>query len=123
MAEASVVVTVTDELPLPGRGLLVCGALAVDAAADTYAAGGLALGAAEFRGKLLLSAESKPKYMLVSGIAGYHYEYKVSTGKLFIRQSAAAANPEAEIPTAAVPAAVSGDTISFMALFEKFPNA
>lgn len=121
MAAADVVVTVTDEVPLPGRGTLVFGTLAVDASPDTYATGGIALAAANFRGKVALSAEAKPRFMLIMGKAGYHYEYDRAGDKLLIRQGVAAGSPLAELSAAAVPATVSSDVVNFVAVFEKFP--
>lgn len=125
MAAADITVTVTDELPLPGKGMLVFGTLAVDAAADTYAVGGLVLGAANFRGKVVIPVEQAPRYLFAKGRAGYMYEYNVATGKLLVRaQTNAAAEdaPLGELAAAAIPAALSGDVISFVALFDKFPS-
>ena len=48
MPVASVTVTVSKVMPLAGLGALVSGTLAIDASTDTYAAGGLDLGATEF---------------------------------------------------------------------------
>jgi len=126
MPVADITVTVTDELPLPGRGSIVYGTLAIDASADTYAAGGLVLDATNFRGKTVLSPEVKPKILLARGIAGYVYEYDRTGGKLLVRaQTNAAAEdaPLGELADAAIPAGVSGDTVNFFALFDKFPAA
>ena len=123
MAVASVTVTVTGESPMVGQGLLVFGTLAISANPDTYATGGLVLDKTNFRGKLALSVEQAPKTLFAHGKAGYHYQHDRAAGKLMVRQSAAAANPEAEIPAAAVPAGVSGDVIDFIAIFDKFPAA
>jgi hypothetical protein len=123
MAEASIVVTVTDEMPLPGKGFLVMGTLAVDAASDTYATGGLALGVAEFAGKVPVASGQAPKHLIATGIAGYVYEFKKATNRLQIRaQTNAAAEdaPLGELAASAIPAGVSGDTITFIALFDKF---
>lgn len=126
MAASTVTVTANIETPLVGKGVLVIGTLAISAAADTYATGGLALGAAEFRNKVALSVESKPRWLIAFGKSGYFYEYDVANGKLLVRaQTNAAAEdaPLGELTAAAMPAGVSGDTINFIALFDKFPNA
>jgi len=126
MAVADITVTVTEEMPLPGNGVIVYGTLAIDAAADTYAAGGLVLTGANFRAKTVLSPEALPQVLHARGIAGYYYEYNRATGKLLVRaQTNAAAEdaPLGELAAAAIPAGVSGDTISFIAIFDKFPAA
>ena len=118
MAEASVVVTVTDMMPLAGRGVLVHGTLAIDASSDTYATGGLALGVTEFGAKVL--SHLKPLFLVAFGIAGYDYKWDRANSKLFVRQSAASATVLGEITGGgAIPSGVSGDTISFIALFNK----
>jgi len=122
MATASVTVTVVQEMPLPGKGLFVVGALAIDASPDVYAGGGLALGSAEFAGKVSVAGGQDPKYVWACGIAGYRYEYDSTNHLLLIRaQTNAAAEdaPLGELAASAIPAAVSGDTIYFLALFDK----
>ena len=126
MAEASIVVTVQKIFILPGEGQIVSGSLAVDASADTYADGGLALGATEFANKVPLAQGVKPLALFATGIAGFVYEYDQANGRLFIRAQTNAASEDAplgELTVAAIPAAVSGDTITFVAFFEKFPSA
>ena len=117
MPVASVVVTVTDQVPLAGRGVLVHGTLAIDASSDEYATGGLDLGVTEFGAKVL--SHLKPLFLFAFGIAGYKYEWDRANSLLLVKECAAAANPLAEIPTAATPSGVSGDTIQFIALFNK----
>jgi hypothetical protein len=122
MAVADIVATVTLDAVLPGKGMLILGTLAVDASPDTYATGGLALAAANFASKVPLAPGAKPLQVHAKGTSGYHYEYDYANAKLKIRQSAAASNPEGELAVAAIPAAVSSDVISFIAVFEKFPS-
>lgn len=121
MAEASVTVTVTRVMPLAGEGALIFGTLAIDADPDVYATGGLALGATEFGAKAPI-CPAGPEWMIVFGIAGYHYEFDGSNSLLLIRgQKNAASNydPLIELSTGAIPAAVSGDTITFIAMAKK----
>lgn len=119
MPEASVVVTVTDVFLLAGEGVLVHGTLAVDASSDTYAAGGIDLGEAEFANKVPISPAQVPLFLQAQGIAGYQYEWDRANEHLLIRESAASATVMGEIATSAIPGGVSGDTISFIALFNK----
>ena len=120
MPEASVVVTITDTMPLVGKGAIVHGTLAVDPSGDTYATGGLALGATEFGPKMPWGPAVKPLFLLVAGMAGYQYEWDRANALLLVRQSAASATVMGEITGGgAIPSGVSGDTISFIALFNK----
>lgn len=52
---------------------------------------------------------------LSGGRAGYKYEYNPDNGKILVRQSAAAGNPNAEISAAAYPAGVTGDLVQYEA--------
>jgi hypothetical protein len=101
------------------------GTIAVDASPATYAPGGLvcafASGSAPRSGypPLEIRVWSEP----TSGTpSGYTYQYVRGTtqanGKLVIMQDGST-SPSAEIPTAAVPAGVSGDTIRFHAIFAR----
>lgn len=119
MANSVVTVTVVDEMPLPGKGYLVHGTLAIEASPGAYATGGLALGVAEFAAKLGISGGQSPKLLVAQGVAGYYYEYDVANKKLRIRTGAAAQTVLTELTAAATPAGVSGDTIHFLALFDK----
>ena len=119
MAVASVVVTVTRAIPLAGAGMLVFGTLAIDASTDTYATGGLTLGAEEFGAKVP-TCPGAAEWMDVKGISGYQYEYNNSL--LLIKgakSSASDYDPLKELSTGAIPSGVSGDTINFLALFSK----
>ena len=124
MAVAAVTVTVTAETVLQ-RHALVLGTLAVAPAADTYAGGGLALGATEFLNKVVLAQQVGPVWLIAFGKSGYLYEFDAVAKKLIIRaQTNAAAEdaPLGELTVGAIPAGVSGDVINFIALFAKFPN-
>lgn len=126
MPVADITVTVTAETPLPGTGVIVYGTLVIDAAADTYAAGGLVLTGENFRTKTVLSPEALPRVLLAMGISGYIYEYNRATGKLLVRANTLTPTedlPLGELSVAAIPAAVSSDVISFIAIFDKFPAA
>lgn len=122
MAVATITPTVVEAFPGLGNVVQVIGTLAVSANPDTYAVGGLALGEPEFRGKLPLSAGKAPKRLHATGKAGYHYEYDRVAAKLLVRaQTNAAAEdaPLGELAASAIPAALSGDTIDFVAYFDK----
>ncbi len=121
MAEASVVVTVTDVMPLAGKGVIVHGTLAVDASSDEYAAGGLDLGKTEFGAKSP-ATPGTPLQLFAKGIAGYVYEWDRANEHLLIRESAGSNTVLSEIATSAIPSGVSGDTISFIALFAKLSS-
>jgi len=122
MAVATATPTVTEEHALPSNAVLVVGTIAVSPSADTYAVGGLALGTAEFRNKVKLSPEKAPKFLLATGKAGYHFEYDRVAAKLLVRAQTSAPAEDAvlgELAAAAIPGALSGDTINFVALFDK----
>lgn len=120
MALATAVVSVTDNRKTWVEGPMynVIGTIAIGASPLTYAAGGIVM---SLLGGLI-KASRTPVRVLVTGIAGYTYVYvpgtDASNGLLKVLvQDAVATNPLAEIATAAVPAGVSGDTITFHAKF------
>lgn len=84
-------------------------------ASGNYAAGGTAVA---WTGLGIKSTQA-PLFVQVVGKAGYVYEYDDANAKLLTRESVAAGNPLAEIPTAAYPAGVTGDTIKYRAVFKK----
>jgi hypothetical protein len=104
------------------RMQIVHGTVAIQAASATYAAGGLAISWAAEPIKAQLDSSSKPiiawaEFQSVSG-SGYVYIYNTSTNKLQIFTGAAAQSPLTELTdAAAIPAAVSGDTIAFRVEF------
>ena len=111
----AVVIAVTKEESLSSTILLV-GTLTFS---GSYASPGEGL---DFSG--LTKATKAPFFIWVKGQAGYFYEgiegATIANGSVAVRESAAATNPLAEIPDAAYPAGVIGDTVGFIALFPKF---
>lgn len=113
--------------------LEVYGTIAIDATPSTYAPGGLAIVSAlnvalngwaqeQVKASPLKTGDTGPTPFIVyvesvSG-SGYTYQWNKATNKLQIFQGGAGASaPQAEIPTAAIPAAVSGDSLAFEARF------
>jgi hypothetical protein len=99
----------------------VIGTLAIGASALTYSTGGIALNFAIPE----IKASRVPISVSVSGIAGYNYSYvagaDATAGLLMIRgQKNAASNYDAliELSTGAIPAGVSGDTVTFIAVWK-----
>ena len=65
-----------------------------------------------------LPTRKNPLYVHVGGKAGHNYAYDYANAKIMVFQGGAAvSNPEAQIPAAAYPGGVTGDTISFYAVF------
>ncbi len=95
-----------------GDLLLVRGTLAF---ADNYATGGDSL-ASTFTGKV--NSTLKALQLFVTGTGGYMYEYDEPNNRLLVRESAAAASPQQEIPVAAYPAA--STPVRFVGFFRKF---
>lgn len=119
MADSSVTISsILNAYDAGGNMYEVSGVISVGASPLTYATGGIAFPL----NNPLIKASRTPLYVMVYGIAGYQYTYikgtDVTNGKLMIRQCAAATNPMAELSTAAIPAAVSGDTITFIAVWK-----
>lgn len=75
---------------------------------------------------LIPGSTKKPVDLLVNGIAGYDYKFDFANDTLLVREqtdpaAGGGANiPLVELAAAAYPAGVSGDTIRFVAYFEKF---
>jgi hypothetical protein len=62
-----------------------------------------------------------PKEVIIQGIAGYIYRWVAATGKIlvfFADNNNAADGPLIEIPNGAYPAGVTGDTITFTAIYQ-----
>lgn len=107
-----VITATVDKQHDTGDLLLVRGTLAFT---GNYASGGDSL-ATVFAGKV--SSSLKALQLFVTGTGGYNYEYDEPNNKLLVRESAAAANPQQEIPVAAYPAA--STPARFQGLFQKF---
>ena len=121
MAAATAVPTVTDQFVDHAQMYHVLGTLAVGASPLTYTTGGIAI-------NLLggnVKASRTPKKVEVIGQAGYIYRYikgtDASNGLLMIFAQTNAAAEDAPLGeltnAAAIPAAVSGDTVQFEAMF------
>lgn len=103
-----------------GSKYFVVGNITISANPATYTTGGIAcsfLGISEFK------ATRIPLIVIIKNQTGYAYEYipgvDASSGllKIFV-QDATATNPLAEMANGTtIPAAVSGDTIQFFAIF------
>lgn len=119
MALSTGVVTVTDSW-YDGKRQHVVGTIAIGASPLTYAAGGTvtAFNASGVQSSLA------PSFVLVNGIGGFIYRYvpgtTIANGKLmvFAEGTVATNAPLVEHTVAAVAAGVSGDTISFYAVFK-----
>lgn len=116
MATASVVPTVVYSAQV---GLYtVIGTLAIDASPDEYTTGGITV---DFTDDPLCKATKTPIWVDIVGEGGYVYQYDygadATAGKVKIFQQSAATSALTEIPAAAIPAGVSGDTIHFKAQF------
>src|SRR5208282_3644354 len=97
------------------------GTIAVDAAAATYATGGLALSLASSE---VLKSSSAPIQVRVWSAAGsgYVYAYNAAAATLQIFLCGGSGSPLIELGgnTTQIPDGVSGDTIQFEAIFPKF---
>jgi len=116
MAEAVVTLTPTESWD-DGKRIHVVGTLGIEAAAATYAAGGLAVPVPNAPG---VNAAAKPILFIATGISGYYFEYAYATDKLKARTGAAAQTGLTEVTAGAVPAGLSGDTTRFYAIYHKF---
>jgi len=115
MALSIITVDVQKELPQLGNLVLVEGTLEFQGAPETYAIGGLTLGAAAFAGKLVLVlGTAKPRFFFATGITGIMYQWDLVNSKLMIREIGGA-----ELAAAGIPATVSDDHVSFIAHFDK----
>src|SRR5574339_25156 len=119
MAVATITLTPVESWD-DGKRIHVCGTLAISAASDTYAAGGLAVPTPAVPG---VPSTAEACRFEAEGLAGYQLTYVKSTKKLRVNaQTNAAAEdaPLGELAAAAVPAALSGDTITFYGIYRKF---
>ena len=113
MATANATITVTKVIN-ESNTVRAFGTIAIEAAAAEYLAGGLALN------WLPVANRQPPLSVQVKGISGYDFEYDADAAKLIIRQqNEVAASPMIELPDAAIPAALSDDTINFEAVFNR----
>jgi hypothetical protein len=120
MATAVATVTVTQQNSFVfGNKYVVIGSVAITASPATYATGGLAMSFFQD----LVKASLPPAMVIFTQETGYDYQYipgaDASAGllKIFV-QDGVSGNPLAEMTNAtAIPAAVSGDTINFIAIF------
>jgi hypothetical protein len=123
MAAAKAVPTVPDMNSTTFRApyFEAVGTVAIDASPATYTLGGIACSLA----LPLVKAQRAPKNVDVFGKAGYIYRYipgtNVTNGKLMIFAQTNAAAEDAPLgelaDNSAIPAACSGDTITFKAEF------
>ena len=85
---------------------------------DTYVTGGFPLNFTQAG----LKATRAPIWVDIQGSSGYVYAYVPGTtaanGKIMVRQEGTAGGPAGELPAAAFPAGVAGDTINFRAEFK-----
>lgn len=95
-----------------GQSLEVIGNLALS---GNYASGGVAI---PWTGVNIKSTQL-PVFVHVQGNGGYFYEYVVATAKLITRECAASATLAPEIAATTYPVGVSGDTITYRAVFPK----
>jgi hypothetical protein len=121
MAAASTATPTVTLSRFTDAGYRVVGTLAIGASTLEYRTGGLILNFLQSN----IKASRIPLSVQVKGIAGYDYSYVTGTdasdGKLVIRaQKASASDHDALTELAdvtAIPAGVSGDTITFEALW------
>lgn len=94
-------------------------------AAGNYVTNGIALDLPVALSSQVPGISAQPVHVQVQGIAGYFYEYDKANKKVLIRQqtdpaAAGGANiPFVQLAAAALPAGVTGDTISFYAIFKQ----
>lgn len=72
------------------------------------------------QGFIGLMTQNQPDYVIITGIAGFVYVWTPATQKLQIRTGAAAQAALTDLTPGALPAGVTGDTITFYAIFKKF---
>ena len=102
-------VTVTKRIRM-NNAMMVVGTIT---ASGSYVTGGEALALTTLSGFL-----RSPIKVEIEGIAGYKYEWDAANAKMLTRYGGAAvSNPMAQIPAAAYPAGVTGDTITFTAIY------
>ena len=95
-----------------GQSLEVIGTLV---ASGDYSTGGDSIP----RTDLNIKSSRAPVFVSVKGKGGYIYEYIVGTALLLVRECAGSATLAPEIAASAYPSGVTGDTITFRALFLK----
>lgn len=121
MATAVATPTITRRFKV-GRTIQVFGTIAITASPATYATGGLVC---DFSGKIP-GCKKAPLNVEVNGINGFWYSFAygsgINNGKLlaYVATSVGGGNlPQTEATNAAaIPAGISGDTISFNAQFD-----
>lgn len=117
MANAIALVTIPDARYTwsDGSKYYAIGNVTVSASPSTYVTGGIVMNMFV----PLVKASRTPMMVTFVDQSGYSYTYvpgaDASSGLLKIFQSAGALAPQVEIPAAAIPAAVSSDTIIFEA--------
>lgn len=110
MATASL--TLSSISVYPAEGVIYCnGHLAVDAAPDDYATGGLTVTSVIINGDLK-TVKTKPYFLIGSSIGGYNFAYDYTNGKILVFDGAS------ELAAAAIPAALSTNGIDFFAAFD-----
>ena len=115
MAVATIT-TVILQTWMEGKIFNVLGTWDFSASSDTYATGGITAPLTD----PLIKAQRLPLLVQVQGLTGYIYQYAPGTtnanGKLKAYE-VSGNTPLTEIAASAIPAAVSGDTITFIAKF------
>lgn len=71
-------------------------------------------------GFIALMTQNQPDYARIEGIAGFVYTYNPTNQKIGLRTGAAAQAALTEFTPGALPGGVTGDTITFYAIFKKF---
>jgi hypothetical protein len=101
------------------RRAIVRGTLAISASPGTYPTGGFSL-APVFKLEAIKNVSGVPAGLFIYSVSGsgYIYVWNRANNKLMVFQSGASATPQGELPAAATPAGVSGDTIEFEAEFQ-----
>lgn len=109
----AVAAAITKKVSVPGAVL----AVGTFTASSSYSTGGDSISWANAAG-----TTKAPLFVVASGKAGYVYEYDLANAKLmtFYGNYDAADGPLIEIPASTYPAGVSGDTITFFAVFPQF---
>jgi len=98
-----------------GKRQHVIGTVVVSASPGTYTAGGLALAINDPKIK-----STHLRLLILQGLsAEFRYAYLAATGKLKIYDEDQTSGVQAELATAATPAGVSDDTITFYAIFDQ----
>lgn len=101
----------------PGNVYQVLGNLAFSASPDTYSTGGVPVNLAIPQ----IKATRTPIVVYIQGLSGYSYVYvpgsNASNGAVKVFTGAAGQSPFTELAAGAIPAGISGDTITFEAFF------